>query len=163
MNNNLFEDNIAVIISKDGKEIVVPEKQEEKFHYETFDRINKEIIPGIIDDLIIDIRAFSGYNLSVITAAKDYAIFMKINNQINTNELYLAVPDKVTKQQYETINNILKELKDNIIYVFVCENNEKIDYVFTNSIASYLMNKEEKSLDEIKEVSIIDLKSNYHK
>ena len=163
MNNNLFEDNIAVIISKDGKEIVVPEKQEEKFHYETFDRINKEIIPGIIDDLIIDIRAFSGYNLSVITAAKDYAIFMKINNQINTSELYLAVPDKVTKQQYETINYFLKELKDNIIYVFVCENNEKIDYVFTNSIASYLMNKEEKSLDEIKEVSIIDLKSNYHK
>lgn len=163
MNNNLFKDNIAVIISKDGKEIVVPEKQEEKFHYETFNRINKEIIPGIIDDLIIDIRAFSGYNLSVITAAKDYAIFMKINNQINTNELYLAVPDKVTKQQYEAINNILKELKDNIIYVFVCENNEKIDYVFTNSIASYLMNKEEKSLDEIKEVSIIDLKSNYHK
>ena len=163
MNNNLFKDNIAVIISKDGKEIVVPEKQEEKFHYETFNRINKEIIPGIIDDLIIDIRAFSGYNLSVITAAKDYAIFMKINNQINTSELYLAVPDKVTKQQYETINYFLKELKDNIIYVFVCENNEKIDYVFTNSIASYLMNKEEKSLDEIKEVSIIDLKSNYHK
>ena len=163
MNSYIFKDNIAVIISKDGKEIVVPEKQEEKFHYETFDRINKEIVPGIIDDLIIDIRAFSGYNLSVITAAKDYAIFMKINNQINTNELYLAVPDKVTKHQYETINNILKELKDNIIYVFVCEKNEKIDYVFTNSIASYLMNKEEKNLDEIKEVSIVDLKSNYHK
>lgn len=163
MNNNLFKDNIAVIISKDGKEIIVPEKKEEKFHYETFDRINKKIIPGIIDDLIIDIRAFSGYNLSVITAAKDYAIFMKINNQINTKELYLAVPDKVTKQQYETINNILKELKDNIIYVFVCENNEKIDFVFSSSIASYLMNKEEKSLDEIKEVSIVNLKSNYHK
>ena len=74
---------------------------------------------------MIDIRAFSGYNLSLITAAKDYAIFMKINNQINTNELYLAVPYKVTKQQYETINKILKELKDNIIYVFVCEKNEK--------------------------------------
>ena len=163
MNNNLFKDNIAVIISQDGKEIIVPEKKEEKFHYETFDRINKEIIPGIIDDLMIDIRAFSGYNLSLITAAKDYAIFMKINNQINTNELYLAVPYKVTKQQYETINKILKELKDNIIYVFVCENNEKIDYVFSSSIASYLMNKEEKSLDEIKEVSIVDLESNYHK
>ena len=90
MNNNLFKDNIAVIISQDGKEIIVPEKKEEKFHYETFDRINKETIPGIIDDLMIDIRAFSGYNLSLITAAKDYAIFMKINNQINTNELYLA-------------------------------------------------------------------------
>ena len=163
MNNNLFKDNIAVIISKDGKEIVVPEKQEEKFHYETFNRINKEIIPGIIDDLIIDIRAFSGYNLSVITAAKGYAIFMKTNNQINTNELYLAVPDKVTKQQYETINYFLKELKDNIIYIFIFEKNEKIDYVFTNSIASYLMNKEEKSLDEIKEVSIADLKSNNKK
>ena len=163
MNNNLFKDNIAVIISQDGKEIIVLEKKEEKFHYETFDRINKETIPGIIDDLMIDIRAFSGYNLSLITAAKDYAIFMKINNQINTNELYLAVPYKVTKQQYETINKILKELKDNILYVFVCEKNEKIDYVFTNSIASYLMNKEEKTLDEIKEVSIVDLESNYHK
>ena len=162
MNNSIFKDYIAVIISQDGKEIFVPERKEEKIHYETFDRINKEIIPGIIDDLIIDIRAFSGYNLSVITAAKDYAIFMKTNNQIKTNELYLAVQSKITKQQYETINNILKELKENILYVFVCEKNE-IDYVFSSSIASYLMNKEEKNLDEIKEITIVDLERNYHK
>ena len=164
MENDIFENNIAIIIPQDGKEIVVPEKQEEKFHYETFNRINKKIIPGIIDDLIIDIRAFSGYNLIVIAAAKNYAVFMKTHNLQVSNEIYLSVPSKVTKEQYESINNMLQKLKNTIIYVFVCEKNE-VDVVFTKPIASYVMNTkyETKYLDDIKEISIVDLKSNYHK
>lgn len=157
MENDIFENNIAIIIPQDGKEIIVPEKKEEKFHYETFDRINKNIVPGIIDDLIIDKKAFSGYNLIVIAAAKNYAVFISTHNLQVSNELYLSVPSKVTQEQYESINNMIQKLKDKIIYVFVCEKNE-VDVVFTKTIASYVMNTEYevKYLDDIKEVSIIE-------
>lgn len=157
MENDIFENNIAIIIPQDGKEIIVPKKKEEKFHYETFDRINKNIVPGIIDDLIIDKKAFSGYNLIVIAAAKNYAVFINAHNLKVSNELYLSVPSKVTQEQYESINNMIQKLKDKIIYVFVCEKNE-VDVVFTKPIASYVMNTEYevKYLDDIKEISIIE-------
>ena len=154
----IFNDNIAIIIPQDGKEIIVPKKNDEQFHYELFERINKDIIPGITDDLIIDIRAFSGYNLITIAAAKNYAVFIKTNNLQVSNELYLSVPSKVTQEQYDSINNTLKRLKNAIIYVFVCEKKEKVDVVFTKPIASYVMNTEYevKYLDDIKEVSVIE-------
>lgn len=159
-----MNNNAAIIISPDGTQINVKEKQEETLHYQLFERINNEIIPGIIDDLVIDLRAYSGYHLSLITASKEYIIIMKWNLNKKSNDFILAIPPEITKEQHDKINNILKELKEKAVYLFVCENNGKTNHLFPSPKVSYHMSyQEEKSIDEINEISIIEQKNNYSK
>lgn len=124
-----MNDNVAIIINSNGEKCYLKEKKDEDFHYQAFERINKEIIPGIIDDLIIDPRAYSGYNLAIITAAKKYAIIMRLILK-NTNDLILAVPSEITQEQHDAINELLKTLKNNAIYLYVCEKIDNLDYIF---------------------------------
>lgn len=160
MRKYLFEQNIATIISPSGIINNIDERKEEEYHYQTFERINRDIIPGIIDDLVIDHRAFSGYNLSLIMSAKKYVVFMKTSPE-RKDELFLTIPSKITLEQYQNTKSIMKLLKEATLYVYICENNEDVDILFSNYIASYLMKKnKEKNIDSIKEIKIVDQKKN---
>lgn len=155
-----MNNNAAIIISPDGTEQLLKLK-EETFHYQLFERINNEVIPGILDDLTIDPRAYSGYNLAVITASKDYTIIMKWNLNKRSKDVILAIPSELTKNQYDRVNEILKELKDIAVYLFVCEKPNELDHVFITPKTSYIMTyQEDKSLEKIKEISIIEYKIN---
>lgn len=122
--DDYFEENIVTIIRQDGDIVNVKRNNNEEYHYQVFKRITDKIIPNLLDDLLLSIESYSGFDLSYTSAAKGNVVFMQSDFR-STKTIFLSVPNKITKEQQESTENILKKTKSKLLYIVVCH--DKID------------------------------------
>ena len=156
MKSSFFKDNIVAIINESGEIIRVERKNDERYHSDVFKRIDKEIIPNFLDDFILVPEAYGGYDYATVTAMNGKAIFIPVS--MNDSSMIVAVPNIMTTKQKNSVEELLGELDNSIVYLLECINNSQ-DHIEKDksNIKTYIYDRESiKTLDNIIDLEIID-------
>ena len=156
MKSNFFNDNIVAIINESGEIIGVERKNDERYHSDVFKRIDKEIIPNFLDDFILVPEAYGGHDYATVTAMNGKAIFIPVS--MNDSSMIVAVPNIMTTKQKNSVEELLGELDNSIVYLLECINNSQ-DHIEKDksNIKTYIYDRESiKTLDNIIDLEIID-------
>ena len=157
MERDFFEKNIVAIIPESGEIIGVERNPREKFHSEVFERIDKEIIPNFLDDFILVPEAYGGHDYATVTAMNGKAIFIPVSMN-DSSSMIVAVPNIMTTKQKNSVEELLGELDNSIVYLLECINNSQ-DHIEKDksNIKTYIYDRESiKTLDNIIDLEIID-------
>lgn len=117
--NNYYYDTAISIVKPSGEIIDIKRKKGEKSHPEIFTRIDKENMPGLLDNYILDITVSSGYELAGFAAAKGNCIIFPADLE-NNEIMMLFVPKIPTLGQREAVKKLLKELEGLYLYGAIC-------------------------------------------
>ena len=156
MKSSFFKDNIVAIINESGEIIGVERKNDERYHSDVFKRIDKEIIPNFLDDFILVPEAYGGHDYATVTAMNGKAIFIPVS--MNDSSMIVAVPNIMTTKQKNSVEELLGELDNSIVYLLECINNSQ-DHIEKDksNIKTYIYDRESiKTLDNIIDLEIID-------
>ena len=124
INKNPFYENVSIIVEPNGNEIDVKRISYEAFHFQLIKRIDREIMPGIIDAFPQDIRNYTGYEIACLTSLKD-AIIIPVN-LYQKGIMLLAVSEDASPEQLKTLENLMKYLHQDFLYLIVTRKNENV-------------------------------------
>lgn len=113
-----FYNNVITIIDKDGKQIDIKRRDDEKYHPQVFQRAANEHIPGLLQGFTMDPNVSSGYDFSCYITAMGYVVFSPFDVNNNDNML-LAFPQIPSKKQMESIQSLLPETRKMNLYVIL--------------------------------------------
>ena len=160
MDRDFFEKNIIAIVPESGEIIGVERNLSEKYHSEIFERIDKTIIPNYLNNFILVPEAYSGYDYATISAANGNAIIIPTGIE-NNSSMIVAVPNIITEKQKESVEILLSNLDESIVYLLECKRKKQ---VLTNlekgDVRTLLYDKNTyKTLDDLFDLKIKDEKS----
>ena len=114
---NYFDENAVAIIPPDGNTINVEKIPEEKYHYQTFKRINRKILP--FKEGWYTKNNISGYDFAQDIAVKGYVVLVPISpNKMDT--CVLMMPNVITEKQFSEIERLLPSVNDSNLYAITC-------------------------------------------
>lgn len=143
IDKNIFNENISVIVEPDGNEVNIVRKNAEGFHFQLIKRINKEIMPGILNLFPQDIRNYTGYEIACILTSIKYAIIMPVNIYQKGN-MFLTIPEDASPEQLKSLENLMKYLEEDILYVIITKASSKNNNTIPEAIKSYKFSKNSK-------------------
>lgn len=77
-NQTVFNKNSLLVIDEFGSIYKVPDKKDDFYHWEVFQRLDNEVIPNILEGYLKDMEASCGLDLSSFIAAKGYTVFLAL-------------------------------------------------------------------------------------
>lgn len=115
-NQTVFNKNSLLVIDEFGSIYKVPDKKDDFYHWEVFQRLDNEVIPNILEGYLKDMEASCGLDLSSFIAAKGYTVFWPYAIG-DPSIMIITTPRIPTNSQTKQIKKYLNYLtSDNISF-----------------------------------------------
>lgn len=119
--HNLFEENCIVLIDNQGKVTVLPRKEGERNHCESYLRL-KQLVPGILDGFQGEL--WNGFDPANYIAANGTVVLWSTDVQI-AELIAVTIPETTSNKTNETLTKILPILQDYMVCVNTAHFNDR--------------------------------------
>ena len=150
--NNYFEENAVAIIPPDGNTINVEKIKEEKYHYQTFKRVNRKILH--FKDGWYTKNNISGYDFAQDIAIKGYVVLLPISPK-KMETFVLMMPNVITKKQIDEIEKLLPNVNESNLYAITCWLTNKKKLI---KKVNFVQNNYAKTIYRVLDIGVLDYK-----
>lgn len=151
-NNNYFDKYAVAIIPPDGNTINVEKIPEEKYHYQTFKRINRKILP--FKEGWYTKNNISGYDFAQDIAIKGYVVLLPIG-PTKMGTFILMMPNEITEKQYNEIEKLLPNINDSNLYAITCWLTSKKKII---KKVNFVQDNYDKTILRVLDIGVLDYK-----